>query len=232
MGEIMGALHRESVAPKGRVEIFQTRGVPKIIKGELLERKIPKILEGRIPAVHKSAEIDFSGCEILSSLDVKNIIVGVGKDKLIQSLTTGFIYQIARMAIGDRGTIPSDSTQPKVPTSSMTALYNEIFRSDIDTYIEDVGVTPGVHEVKFIKTFSAVNVPITAFSNQANPIVNEIGLIMIDPFGVPLPRTDISPPTIPEADETLFSIRTFKSVPFEAANDISITIRYTIYIED
>jgi hypothetical protein len=29
----------------------------------------------------------------------------------------------------------------------------------------------------------------------------------------------------------LMSIRTFKSVPFEAANDISITIKYTVYTE-
>jgi hypothetical protein len=32
-------------------------------------------------------------------------------------------------------------------------------------------------------------------------------------------------------DEVVMSIRTFKSVPFEAANDITITIRYTIFTE-
>ena len=74
--------------------------------------------------------------------------------------------------------------------------------------------------------------PITAFSNQANPIVNEVGLVMADLFGGnPLPRAPVAAPDPPDADEEVFSIRTFKSVPFEAANEIAITIRYTIFIE-
>jgi hypothetical protein len=49
--------------------------------------------------------------------------------------------------------------------------------------------------------------------------------------GAPLPRPPVAAPNTPDADESMFSIRTFKSVPFEAANEIAVTIRYTIYIE-
>jgi hypothetical protein len=160
-----------------------------------------------------------------------NIILNVGKDRIIESLTTGFVRTIARMAIGDRGTIPSDPTVPKVPTSDMTALYNEVYRDDIDTTVLNIGL-PTTHEVKFTKVFSSLDVPITSFSNQANPVVNEVALVMADLFGGnPLPRPPVAAPDAPDVDEELFSIRTFKSVPFEAANEIAITVRYTIFIE-
>jgi hypothetical protein len=133
--------------------------------------------------------------------------------------------------MGDRGTIPSDPTVPKVPVATMSALYNEVYRADAEAVVLDVG-TPTVHEVKFVKTFSAVAIPITSFSNQAKPVINEVGLIMINPaLPPPLPRPDVAAPDDPPADEVLFAIRTFKSVPFEASNDISVTIRYTIFIE-
>ena len=223
---------REGLAPKGRVEIFQTRGKPTLRYGEVISRKAPAGFEGRIPLIHKSCDIDFSNCEIIHKEDIRNIIVNGGKDKIIEAITTGFVNQVARMAAGDRGTIPSDPTQPKIPTEDQTALFNEVFRSDIDATVLDVGITPGVHEVKFIKTFSAIVIPITSFSNQASPVLNEVGLIMADLFGgAPLPRADVEAPNTPDADESLFSIRTFKSVPFEAANEISVTIRYTIFIE-
>ena len=134
------------------------------------------------------------------------------------------------MAIGDRGTIPSDPTVPKVPTSDLPGLYNEVYRDDIDGASLDVG-TPGVHEVQFVKTFDAATVPITAFSNQAAPVINEVGLVTFDFSAGALPRPPVAAPDAPPADEVVFSLRTFKSVPFEAANEISVTIRYTIFIE-
>lgn len=221
---------RQHLGLQGRVEIFHSEGKPVLRNGERLVN--PSLAPGRHVPVYKSCEIDFTDCKIVSKQDIKNIVVGVGKDKVIEALTTGFVNQIARMATGDRGTIPSDPTQPKVATPDMTELFGEVFRSDVDSTILDVGVTPGVHEVKFIKTFSATVIPLTAFSNQANPVLNEVGLIMADLIsGAPLPRADVASPDVPDADESLFSIRTFKSVPFEAANEISVTIRYTIFIE-
>lgn len=215
---------RETLTPKGKVEIFVTKGRPQVRPGKLL-------YEVNGHKVYESAEIDFSNVQILRQEEMMNIIVNQGKDRIINSLTTGFLRTVARMAIGDRGTIPSDSTIPKVPTADRTELFNEVYRDDIDTTVLNIG-TPTTHEVKFIKTFSALDVPISSFSNQSKPVVNEVGLIMADLLaGNPLPRPPVAYPGTPDADEELFAMRAFKSVPFEAANEIEITIRYTIFIE-
>lgn len=214
---------KDQLTPKGRVEMFVTKGRPSIRRG-------PVVKEIAGLKMYQSADIDFSNVEILQHEDFKNIVFNQGKNRVIESLTTGFIRVIARMAVGDRGTIPSDSTVPKVPTADMTGLYNEVYRDDVDTTV--LNLTDDDHEVKFIKIFSAVDIPITAFSNQANPVINEAALIMCDLLsGNPLPRPAVAYPNTPDADEVAFSMRAFKSIPFEAANDISVTIRYTIFIE-
>ena len=200
---------REDLKPKGKVEIFVTKGKP---------------------VVHKDGTIDFSGCTILEEQTKFNIIVNSGKNAFLRGLLTGYNKVICRMAIGDRGTIPSDCTVPKTPKAEMKALYNEIYRGDVDVVVENLG--EGTHELKFVKSFSALTVPIASFSNQARPIVNEVGLIMCDLLGgLPLPRTEnISMQDI-GSDEELFSIRCFKSVPFEAEEEIAVTIRYSIFVE-
>jgi len=215
---------KEALIPKGKVEIFVSKKRPKIILG-------PKIAKITHQNIYEYAELDFSESGLISKQELMNIVVNQGKDRVINSLTTGFIRTVARMSVGDRGTIPSDSTVPKVPTADQTEIFNEVYRDDLDVTTLDIG-TPTVHEVKFIKTFSALDVPITSFSNQANPVINEVGLIMADLLGgAPLPRPPVASPALPDADEELFATRTFKSVPFEAANEIEITIRYTIFIE-
>lgn len=211
---------KDNLYPQGRVEIFVTEGKPII-------HKLGRNLHSNVYTDHR---IEFTHCRLLEKIDLKNIILNQGKDAVIQSLTTGSILTIARLAIGDRGTIPSDPTVPKVPVSTMTGLYNEVYRADAEAIVLNIG-TPTTHEVKFVKTFAAADVPITAFSNQAKPVVNEVGVVMINPGLLPLPREDVAAPGTPPADEIMFAIRTHKSVPFEAANDISITFRYTIYIE-
>ena len=225
---------RDSIYPQGRVEIFTTVGKPKFFKTET------DIL------------LDFSECQLLDTQDLKNIVVNYGKDYVLKGLAEPYTpMRITRMAIGDRGTIPLDSTVPKVPVATMAALYNEVFRSDVDGHVLNVG-TPTAHEVKFVKTFSAAGIPVTAFSNQSKPVINEVALIMSNPAASQppptSPRPDVSgpyffPPTTPypyppvdpywypPPDESMFAIRTYKSVPFEAKNNISVTIRYTVYVE-
>lgn len=219
-------MNMDSLKPKGKVELFVTRREPKIVRGEVHSH-----CDNTGQTIYKSAHIDFTSTEMLQEETLQNIILNQGKDRVIESLTTGFVRVIARMAIGDRGTIPSDSTVPKVPEAIATDLFSEVHRADVDTITLNIG-TPTDHKVEFIKTFSALDIPITAFSNQANPVVNEVGLVMADLLsGNPLPRAAVSAPDAPDADEEIFSIRTFKSVPFEASNEIAVTIRYTIFIE-
>jgi hypothetical protein len=214
----------DGLKPIGMVEIFVCQGKP------VLSLDSPRARKRGGPIIAKGHSLDFSGCRILDQMKIKNIIVNVGKDSVIESLTSGDFFPIMRMAIGDRGTIPSDPTVPKTPVSTMTELYNEVYRADIDAVILNVG-TPTVHEAKFIKTFAATDVPITSFSNQADPVVNEVGLITANLNAAPFPRPAVAAPNAPDSDEALFSIRTYRSVPFVAANDITVTIRYTIFIE-
>ena len=219
------AQFNDKLTPQGKVEIFVTKGRPVIHKfGRVQSRP-------GYPDIYSDHRIEFTHCEVLDYIEHKNIILNFGKDAVITSLTTGFILSLARIAIGDRGTIPSDSTVPKVPVSTMSALYNEIYRADAEAVVLNVGA-PTVHEVKLVKTFSAVDIPITAFSNQAKPVVNEVGLVMMNPaLPPPLPRPPVAAPDEPPSDEVMFAMRTYKSVPFEASNDISVTFRYTIFIE-
>ena len=93
-------------------------------------------------------------------------------------------------------------------------------------------ISGAANEAKFIATFNATDVALTAFSNPSQPRINEVGLVIIDPTAPSgITRTPVTAPTTPPSDEVLMSIRAFKSVPFEIANDVSVTIRYTIFME-
>lgn len=224
-GRLVAPVISDGLAPKGRVEVFVTRGAPTVRHGRLLSQ-----LPGCCP-VYDGAEIDFSETDLKDKIDVMNIIVNQGKAQAISSLALGYQNPVLRMCIGDRGATPSDSTVARTPLATQTALFHEIYRADMDLAALDV-MTPTVHQAQFIKTFNATLVPITSFSNQATPIVNEVGLITATTGGVnPFPRQPVAAPAVPFSDELLFATRTFKSVPFEAANDISVTIRYTIFQE-
>lgn len=242
--------------------------------------------------------------QLVDVIREKNIILYQGNREIITSLSSFPLTSprlIARMAVGDQGTIPSDSTVPKVPVKTMTALYHEIYRKTVDDKILTInpgttfvisatltgnnalvttssttGIAPGMsvtganvplgtivqavnsltqflmsnqaispvgtqpqplsisgaaNECKFVATFNAVDVPLTSYSNPSQPRINEVGMVILDPtYGLPGIRLPVSAPNPPPSDEVLASIRTFKSVPFEIANDVSITIRYTIFL--
>jgi len=248
MGRAPNHTFKDKLEPKGQLELFVTRGRPNL----LLHNHVSN--PHNLP-IYRDHRIDFTDSPLISKQVMKNIIVNQGKDKVIESLTTGFILTLARISVGDRGAIPSDPTIPKTPLPTMSALYNEVYRADAEGIILNVG-TPTVHEVKLVRIFSAAEVAITAFSNQAKPVLNEVGLIMVDlaqppplprppitgpyfyptplpvpPNLYPYPWPPVSPYNYPPPDETLFAIRTHKSVPFEVAYDIAVTIRYTIFIE-
>jgi hypothetical protein len=237
--------------------------------------------------------------------DVKNLVLFQGNAEIIRTLSnvspTTKPRVITRMCVGDQGTIPSDSTVPKVPVKTATSLYHEIYRKDIDSRIQTlysptgfvytgnntvstnvisglssvVGIVVGmtiagtgipigavvteiissssvkisavatssntginitfagtINECQFSATFNATDVPLAAFANPSQPRINEVGLVIVDPTAMGgLVRSPVAAPNAVDSDEVLMTIRTFKSVPFEIANDISITIRYTIFTE-
>jgi hypothetical protein len=159
----------------------------------------------------------------------RNVILNQGKSETIRSLSSGTSKVLARMAIGDRGALPSDPTVPKTPDATLTKLYSEVYRQDVD--VTSVTTSGSTNEILLVTTFKAVDIPLSAYSDQTNPVVNEVGLIMIDQItGAPLPRPPVASPNLCDADETMFALRTYKSVPFEAANETAVTVRYTIFI--
>lgn len=182
----------------------------------------------------------YHGKDLVDYQDVKNILFYQGNTEVLRTLSTISPSTapriVNRMAAGDQGTIPSDPTVPKVPTKdlpqviSTTGLYHEVYRKDIDSRIQTF--SGATNQVKFVATFAASDVSLSAFSNPSQPRINEIGLVIIDPTAVSgLGRTAVTAPTTPPSDEVVLSIRAFKSVPFEVANDVSITIRYTLFME-
>lgn len=234
-------MFKDPIKVSGYVEVFVTKGKPSVSatgkRIHLPERHPYHSSYEKIPHHEGSTHIDLSGVELIEKIEGKNIVVDKAKDRLIDAIEQGFMRVVGRMAIGDRGTIPSDSTTPKVPTADREELFNEVYRTDIDVITKTKTptvppLTPGSYQIQFTTTFSALDVPVTALSNQTSPAINEVGLIMLDGIsGDPLPRGPVSSPDPHPADEELFAMRAFKSVPFDQANELSITIRYTITFE-
>src|SRR5574343_1016640 len=88
--------------------------------------------------------------------EVKNIVLFQGNAEIIRTLSVTSPATkprvITRMAIGDQGTIPSDSTVPKVPVKTATSLFHEIHRKDIDS------VTPTLYNpIGFTYTGNTAN---------------------------------------------------------------------------
>ena len=166
----------------------------------------------------------------------KNIVLYQGASEVIRTLSvispSTAPRLITRMAVGDQGTIPADPTVPKVPTKDLTSLYHEVYRKDIDSRTLTTSSTTNDNNTEFVAVFDAADVALTAFSNPSQPRLNEVGLILIDPVAAAgLVRTPVTAPATPPSDEVVMTLRAFKSVPFEVANDVSVTIRYGIFIE-
>lgn len=167
----------------------------------------------------------YQGGTLIDRFEDYNIILKDGIDNDLRALWSNSHLIIKRIAIGDRGTIPSSTLVPKVPERTRHTLYNEIFRKDVDAINENLTD----ETVRFTVTVDASEIPITAYSDQSNPGVSEVMLIMADALGGdPFPRTVVIAPATPPTDEAGFGMRCFKKVPFEASTGISVTIRYTI----
>ncbi|NBO09793.1 MAG: hypothetical protein EBV30_10760 [Actinobacteria bacterium] len=176
--------------------------------------------------------------ELFDHQDVHNIILYTGNAEIIRTLSvvspTTQPRIINRMCIGDQGTIPADPTVPKVPTKNLTSLFHEIYRKDVDSRELSVnsGVDGSVNQCRFVAQFNAVDVAMSAYANPSQPRVNEVGLVFVNPVSENgLIRTPVTSPDVPPSDEVVLSIRCFKSIPFEVANDVTVTIRYTLYME-
>jgi len=166
--------------------------------------------------------------------DSKNFIVNVGitaiRDLLIGPNGAGFTGSIFRMAIGDGGTPPTELFNPKLPDATWPArtdLYHEILRQDISVF-----TTPTSGSMRFVASFNSVGVDPTGYSLAAK-VVNEASLIIGDgilTLGGDKKQVNKTPPDAADADEIMLSTRTFKSASFDDAEDVTITITWTLTV--
>jgi len=174
-------------------------------------------LKGRIEVFVKK-----SG-KIIDHFSQDNLVLYNGEQRAIEALALGASnHRIFRMAIGSEGAMSSDLFQPKIPTKDMTALYHEVYRKDVNP------PSIGTRSATFVADFNSTEIDDSAFNNASLRYINEAALVCGDGlFG----GGDITPPATPDSDESLFSIRTFKSIPFDAGDDVTITVRWTVFTE-
>lgn len=187
------------------------------IRGDMrVERQVPG---GPLELVHES----------------KNFIVDVGltalRDILIGVNGGGFTGSIFRMAVGDGGVPPGQLFDPYLPDATWpakTSLFHEMLRQDISTF-----TTPTSTSMRFVGSFNSVDLDDSSYS-LAEKVVNEACLIAGD--GVltiggdqKQVNSSLGPPidTV-DADEVMVSMRTYKSASFDTAENVTITITWTL----
>jgi hypothetical protein len=157
----------------------------------------------------------------------KNFIVDLGLELVIDILT-GTSSKIFRMAIGDNGTLSGQPFVPKTPDSTwpaLTSLFHEVIRENIATTTQ-----PTTKSMTFLAAFSSADIDQTSFSTSP-PVINEACLVISDGTQTGLQQVNKVPPDSLTASEKMFSIRTFKSQPFDPADTLTLSITWTIYVQ-
>lgn len=207
---------RMAVGDQGTIPSDQT--VPKVPTKDLTglyHEFYRKDVDSTVPTLYSPTGFSYTGNTAITS----NIITSMSSTA---GITTGMIVEGTGLPTGTvvvNPTLSPTSIEVSNPSSSTNTGATYTF----------LGVT---NQCEFISSFNAVDVPLTSFSNPSNPLLNEVGLVIINPSAPDgLVRTPVFAPAAPPSDEVVLSLRTFTSVPFQAANDISVTIRYTIFTE-
>lgn len=166
--------------------------------------------------------------------DSKNFIVDLGltsiRNILIGTNGGGFSGSIFRMAIGDGGCPPTELFNPRLPDSTWpakTGLFHEVIRQDISVF-----TTPTASSMRFVASFNSVDVDVSSFS-VASKVINEASLIIGDgvlTVGGDQKQINKTPPDTVGADERMMSMRTFKSAPFDPAEDVTVTVHWGITV--
>jgi hypothetical protein len=134
------------------------------------------------------------------------------------------------MAIGDNGVPAGELFNPKLPDATWparTELFHEVIRQDITVFS-----TPTSSSMRFVGSFNSIDVDLTSYS-LSDKVVNEASLIIGDgvvTIGGDKKQINKVPPDTVDADELMMSTRTFKSVSFDPAEDVTLTLTWTITI--
>lgn len=206
---------RMCVGDQGTIPSDQT--VPKVpVKNMsgLFHEVYRKDVDSTVPTIFSPTGFTYTGDTTFNQNTLTNLSSTAG-------ITNG-------MVVTGTG-IPAGSVVVQIINPNTVQISNLATSSNTGINITFAGTT---NQCQFNATFNAVDVPLTAFSNPSNPLINEIGLVIIDPTAAGgITRSPVAAPNAPDSDEVVMSIRTFSSVPFQAANDISINVRYTLFTE-
>jgi hypothetical protein len=167
--------------------------------------------------------------------DGPNFIVDGGKQAVIQQIGKFFESgrrTMRRMSLGDQGALPGSPFTPKVPDASWparTQLFHELGRRDVDAIL-----FPTTKSVRFVTSFLSSDFDDTSYSalpricSEASLYIGNPDLIA-DPVVTLIQPNKVAPDPIPVAD-VMFSTRTFKSVPFDPLDGVTVTVTWTIFI--
>jgi len=158
----------------------------------------------------------------------KNFIVDLGLELVIDILT-GTSSKIFRMAVGDNGTLSGQPFVPKTPDSTwpaLTSLFHEVIRLNVN----QPPAQPTTKSMTFLASFSSADIDPTSYSSSP-PVINEACLVISDGTQTGLQQVNKVPPDILTPSEKMFSIRTFKSQPFDPADTLTLSITWTIHVQ-
>lgn len=199
-----------------------------------LSRRVEPESDGLRMRGHLLVQRQLRGGELETVYDSKNFIVDAGltaiRDVLIGVNGGGFAGSIFRMVVGDGGVPVGELFNPKPPDATWPAktdLFHEVIRQDISVF-----TSPTPASMRFVAAFNSVDVDVTSFS-LADRVINEAALIIGDgvlTVGDDKKQVNKVPPDTIDADELMVSMRTFRSVSFDPAEDVTITITWTITV--
>jgi len=167
--------------------------------------------------------------------DGENFIVDGGKQAVIQQLGQFFETDrraMRRMSLGDQGAILGSPFTPKVPDVSWparTQLFHELGRKNIGSFL-----FPTTKSVRFVTSFLSSDFDDTSYSalpricSEASLYIGNPDLVA-DPITGLIQPNKVGPDPIP-VDDVMFSTRTFKSVPFDPLDAVTVTVTWTIFI--
>jgi len=196
--------------------------------------RIPFISDGIVIRGHLKVTRQRAGGPLEPIYDSANFIVNVGltaiRDILIGANGGGFQGSIFRMAVGDGGCPAGELFNPKLPDATWPArdgLFHEILRQDVAIFS-----TPTTTSMRFVGSFNSTDVDPTSYQ-LADRVINEASLIAGDgvlTVGGDKKQIHKVPPDTADPDEVMVSMRTFKSASFDLAEDVTITLTWTLTV--
>jgi len=166
--------------------------------------------------------------KLLTVIEDKNFVVDLGHELAIDILTGTVSSKIFRMAVGDSGVLTGQPFVPKVPDATwpaLTGLFHELIRRNIDTTSQ-----PTTKTMRFLATFQSADIDLTSYSSSP-PFINEACLVVSSGSETGQQQINKTAPDSLDPSENMFSIRTFKSQPFDPADTLTLNITWTIFVQ-